>query len=170
MEHEPRKLIKFGNSSYIVSLPQKWIQKHGLKKGDIIYLDENNDNELILNSKDKKIEKNADKNITIGVDGKDSNEINRELIAAYINNYSEIIFSGKEIDSKKDIISKLLDSKVGVEIVEQTKNQIIVKDLLDLEAISVKNIARRMDNIIRSMFEELKNGMVDHSFKGWNPS
>jgi phosphate uptake regulator len=167
MEHEPRKLIKFGNSSFIVSLPQKWVQKNSLKKGDIIYIDENPENELILNFKDKKIEKNLNKNILINVDGKDSNEINREMISAYINNYSDIIFSGKEIDSKKDMISKMLDLKVGVEIVEQSKNQIIAKDLLDMEAISVKNIARRMDNILRSMFEELKNGITENSFKGW---
>jgi len=167
MEHEPRKLIKFGNSSYIVSLPQKWIQKHNLKKGDIIYLDENADSELMLNSKDKRMEKNANKKITINVDGKDADDINRELISAYINNYSDITFSGTELEQKKDTITKIIDFKVGIEIIDQSKNSLVVKDLLDFEVISVKNIARRMDNILRSMFEELKNGLSENIFKTW---
>jgi len=166
MEHESRKLIKFGNSSYIVSLPQKWIKKNNLKKGDLIYIDEGGENDLTLSPSDKKIEKNENKKITIGVDGKDMDSINRELVSAYVNNFSEIIFSGKEIDQKKDSISKIIDL-VGIEVIEQTKSSIIVKDLLDFEVISVKNIARRMDNIMRSMFEDLKNGIEENAFKGW---
>ena len=56
MEHEPRKLIKFGSSSHIISIPQKWIQSNSLKKGDMIFLTESNENELILSPKNKKIE------------------------------------------------------------------------------------------------------------------
>ena len=38
-----RKLIGFGDSSFVVSLPKDWINKHGLKKGDGLMLDVEND-------------------------------------------------------------------------------------------------------------------------------
>jgi phosphate uptake regulator len=166
MEHEPRKLIKFGSSSHIISIPQKWIQNNSLKKGDMVFLTEGNENELILSPKDKKIEK-KDKKMIINIDGKDYYDIAREFISSYINNYSEIKFIGKELEQKKNIISEMINLKIGIEIIEQSADSIIAKDLLDLEAISIKNIYRRMDNILRSMFEELTNGMNNQKFKSW---
>ena len=45
---EFRKLIKFGNSSYVVSLPKKWIIRNRLEKGAVIYIDEDKDGNLAL--------------------------------------------------------------------------------------------------------------------------
>jgi phosphate uptake regulator len=45
--NEPRRLIKFGNSSYVVSLPKEWIEKNNLKKGELIYMDYSK-NKLVL--------------------------------------------------------------------------------------------------------------------------
>ena len=48
---EFRKLIKFGKSSFVISLPKKWLEKNKLKKGDLLYVSEN-ENGLSLTSKD----------------------------------------------------------------------------------------------------------------------
>ena len=45
---ETRKLIKFGGSSHIIAIPNAWIKKNSLGKGDTIYIEENGNNELIL--------------------------------------------------------------------------------------------------------------------------
>ena len=37
-----RKLIGFGDSSFVVSLPKDWVNKHGLKKGDGLIVDVDN--------------------------------------------------------------------------------------------------------------------------------
>ena len=37
---EFRKLISFGKSSYVVSLPKAWVVQQKLKKGDLIAVDE----------------------------------------------------------------------------------------------------------------------------------
>ena len=38
-----RKIIAFGDTSYVVSLPKDWVEKNGLKKGDVVnvIVDEN---------------------------------------------------------------------------------------------------------------------------------
>ena len=44
---EYRKLMAFGNSSFIVSVPKAWVEKNRLKKGDVLMV-EQKPNELIL--------------------------------------------------------------------------------------------------------------------------
>ena len=46
---EPRKIIQFGNSSYVITLPQEWIKKNKLEKGKFVNLAENN-NYIILSA------------------------------------------------------------------------------------------------------------------------
>ena len=44
---EYRKLISFGKNSYVVSLPKNWVRQNKLKKGDLVYIEENVSN-LVL--------------------------------------------------------------------------------------------------------------------------
>ena len=37
---EFRKLMAFGNSSFVVSVPKAWVEKNRLKKGDVLVVDE----------------------------------------------------------------------------------------------------------------------------------
>ena len=67
---EFRKLIKFGDSSFVVSVPMNWIKRNSLKKGDTIYLEENGEGELILNPKLKEYKKEITEKI-IDANGKD---------------------------------------------------------------------------------------------------
>ena len=163
-EPEPRKLIRFGNSSYIVSLPKDWINKHKLKKGDLIYLSENSDNEIVITSKKQSSEKEFT-SIKIDVDGKDIGELKRELTSAYVSSYDEIILEGKTLNEK---YNKIIYENIGVEVFEQTPIKRILKDILDTDAISIEKIIRRMDNIVRSMFEDLRTGLQQEVFKEWH--
>ena len=160
-KNEPRRLIKFGNSSYIVSLPIKWIEKNNLKKGDVLYLNEDGDS-IQIAPKERKNDFVEQKKI-IEVEGKTFDEINRRLISAYINNYSEIILKGKNDNLRKNM-GRLMD-KIGIEIIEQTQNELIIKDFLSVEGIALDKIIRRMDNMIRSIFEDLINGANEKRFK-----
>src|SRR3989344_3681096 len=45
---EPRKIIKFGNSSHVISLPSSWVKENNLSKGDIVFIEKNGNNELII--------------------------------------------------------------------------------------------------------------------------
>ena len=65
---EFRKLIGFGKSSFVVSIPKGWTQRNKLNKGDIVYLHEE-ENALVLSAKEKRFVKEP-KRITIRTDGK----------------------------------------------------------------------------------------------------
>jgi len=158
---EPRRLIKFGKSSFVLSLPKGWIQKNGLKGKDVLYVEEEN-NFLKIIPKERKNEVIEEKKV-IDIEGKTYDEVNRRLISAYINNYTEIILKGKNEIVRKNV-NNLMD-KIGIEIVEQNQNEIIIKDFLSMEGIEIDKIIRRMDNMIRSLFDDVKTGLESKVFK-----
>lgn len=163
---EPRKLIRFGNSSYIIALPKYWVVKHKLKKGDLIYVSETENSELNLTA--KPVKRTEEKTpIRINIDKKNILEIQREITSAYIGNHTEMIIEGQEIQTKKDMINKIISEKTGIEIAEEDSHRVILKDIFDFESVSFERIIRRMDNIIRSMFEELSVGLKGSTFKEW---
>ncbi len=152
---EYRKLISFGKSSFIVSLPKSWIRQNKLKKGDLIYFEESGSN-LFLQPRTSETGE-EEKEITISVDGKDLRRIYRELISAYIQNYKTITFAGNEIKKNAKEIQNLTHNLVALEILEQDSKKIVTKDFLNLNNISTTQILRKMDVITRSMISDCKN-------------
>lgn len=151
-----RRLVKSGAASHTISLPKEWINNNKLKKGDIVYITEENNNLCITN--DNKEEKKDIKEITINIDEKAINTLRRETISAYINNYQIFNFIGKSLNSKIEEIRKILDNFLALEIVEQTSSKLVAKDFLNLKEFSLDNTIRRMDMLTRSMIDDSKKG------------
>ena len=152
---EYRKLIKFGNSSYIVSLPKTWIERHKLRKGDSLHLDVNGNGELMIAPKLVESTKEK-KGITIDADNKDIFYIKREIVSAYINNYHNIVITGDDLSEKALGMREILNELVALEIMEQTGKRISAKDFLDMDNISIQNILRKIDMIVRSALYDIK--------------
>lgn len=165
-EQGSKKLIRFGNSSFIITLPKSWIDKHKLKKGDLIFIEETPTNELILNTKG--VRERKVKTTTLNFESMNLKDFERELISAYMNNYSEINITGKNLGQRTNIFSKMIQDKVGLEITDQNNEQIIVKDVLDLEAMSLDKVIRRLDNMVRATFEEIKGGVKMGKIGDWS--
>jgi phosphate uptake regulator len=152
---EYRKLIKFGNSSFIVSLPKTWVNRHNLKKGDPIHLDVNGTGELMISPKIIEPTKEK-KSITIDTDNKDLHYLQREIVSAYICNFHNIVLVGEQLMGKASEIREVLNELVALEIMEQTSKRISAKDFLDMDNISIENIIRKIDMIVRSTIFDIK--------------
>ena len=164
MEH--RKIIQFGNSSFVISLPKDWMQKNSLKKGDTIYLLNETDNSLKLTSEYKEIEKQ--KEIVINLTNKDIDTAAREIFSAYVNNYSKIKLVGNNSDDKEKISwirKELLVRMIGLEVLEQTSNSLVIHDLLDFKDISLKNLLKRAEIICNSMLSDSIGSIETGSFE-----
>jgi len=161
--NEPRRLIKFGNSSYVVSLPKEWIEKNNLKKGELIYMDYSK-NKLVLSPMAQNYVEEERKMI-IEAKEMDRIGIKREILSSYSNNFNLIEVTGNFSKERLDEIKVIINGLVGMEIVESSKNKVIAKDYLDIRAIELEKVIRRIDNTIRSMFEELRNGLESDRFR-----
>lgn len=119
-----RKIVLHGPSTLTVSLPSKWANKFGIKKGDEIHLEERGseinisiDRESIFESKK--------------VDVKNLTRLGKTIVtSSFRQGYEELIldYSDKNyIQTIQEIISK---ETTGFEIVEQGKNSCVIRDLV----------------------------------------
>jgi len=147
-----RKLIKFGSSSYVISLPGNWLKKNKLSKGDIIHLEEDGDSRLILHSNNEK--KIDEREILIETGNKTFLRVQGEIYNAYIDGYDVIKLSGDNINSLTKEIREIMNNFVAMEIIEQTNNKIVAKNFLNINDVKVNDVIRRIDIILRSMMED----------------
>ncbi|MBI2136793.1 phosphate uptake regulator PhoU [Candidatus Woesearchaeota archaeon] len=148
-----RRLVKSGAASHTISLPKNWLDKNNLAKGDILYILEKSDKELVV-TPETKPEVKQEKEISINIEKKDLTSIQREITSAYINNYNTIVIHGDGLADQVKDIRKILHDFVALEISELTSTRIVAKDLLNLQEISVDKTVRRMDMIIRSIVQD----------------
>ncbi len=146
---ETRKIISFGTSSYVVSVPKNWIREHKLKKGDSVHVDDRNDELVLTPSAAGKIEE--PKRILIEIDNKDMKLIRTEIVLPYLNNHDIIDISGRQLEKNAPEVKSIIRNLTGLEIIQQTAAKLTAKDLLNLKEISIRTLIRRMDNITRSM-------------------
>ena len=149
-----RKLVKAGPSSHTIALPKEWIEKNSLKKGDVVYVSHKDDELRILariGDQQNKIERET----IIDVSQKGLDSVQRLLTSAYLNNFSTIVLTGEDIDKKMAEIRTIVADFVALEITDQSSKRVVIKDLLNPSEVSVDKTLKRMDMIVRSMFEDL---------------
>ena len=86
----------------------------------------------------------------------------RQLVGAYIAGYNSInIMSQKRMPSKvRDSVRKFTQITIGQEVIEETDNSIILKDLLNPIEMPFKATIKRMHIIVRSMYEDSINALM----------
>jgi len=156
---EFRKIISFGKTSFVLSLPKDWIIKNKLKKGDLISIDENSGN-LVLSTKTTETPAET-KEITIDVTGKNIIQIKREIIKYYVDNFNVIKIIGTDLKIKAKEIRDILQNLIALEIMEQTGNKIIVRDFTNMDKISIPNLIRRIDIITRAMLIDARGTLKE---------
>ncbi len=153
---EPRKIIRLGSSSYAIALPKDWVDKSGLKKGDSVYILPNSNGELILAPRYQESNRNKIKRL-------DLSHLNKivlvnELRAAYVqdNDILEIIGINQ---SNKELVRSVIREMMGFEIIEFSDEKIVMKDFFNIHEAKLENFLRKIDNSIRSMFEDMLSFM-----------
>jgi phosphate uptake regulator len=152
---ETRKVQKTGGSSYIVSLPKAWIDKHGVQKNDTLGILSQPDGNLLITPQldTEKILKTKE----IDVDGiEDGNFLFRILIGAYIMGFSRIeLKSSRKFEPHiRDCITNFTQIAIGPEIVEESNNYILIKDLVNPKEMPFEKTIRRMYILVQSMHED----------------
>ncbi len=137
---EFRKLISFGKTSFIISLPKAWVVKNNLVKGDLIAVEEDN-GQLVLSpgsQKGKEIIKKGKLDLT------NLPTLKRRLIcAAYLKGYDEL----EIIYDKPDyiqVIQKTIPEFAGYDIIKQGTNRCIIKQISKPTQNEFENVLNRL--------------------------
>ncbi|MFX1366492.1 MAG: PhoU domain-containing protein [Promethearchaeota archaeon] len=157
---ETRKVQKTGGSSYIISLPKVWIDKHGVEKNDTLGILSQPDGNLLITPKIDNEKGIKTKEIIVD-DYNDENFLFRVLIGAYIMGFSRIIIkSSKKFDPLlRDTITNFTQIAIGPEIVEESNNYIVIKDLLNPKEMPFEKTIKRMYILVQGMHEDSINAL-----------
>ncbi|MBL7100493.1 MAG: phosphate uptake regulator PhoU [Nanoarchaeota archaeon] len=154
-----RKVIQLGKTTSCVSLPKAWLEKYGIEKGDTILLDIKPNGTLIITPKIKSQTYEAE--ITINTKGKSLEEVKRNIIAAYINNYTRINIIGDNIAKSLTSFSRISELLTATEIMGVENDKIVIKAFFDANSASIKHVITRLNMMIRSLFTHIKNILLN---------
>jgi phosphate uptake regulator len=155
---EARKVYVSGGSTYVISLPKKWVKKTNLKPGDSLVVSEHGSSLLIETSVIEK--ESRTKEIKIS-EVTSSDALERLLIAFYLVGYDtmNIKLDRKDHLAYRESIRKILDYLIGVEIVEDTNEVMTLEIMLEYKRLNTRQILQRMFSIDKSMLLDIAKAM-----------
>lgn len=158
MFQNERRLQKIG-SSVLMSLPAEWVKTLGLKKGDILSIENNDDNSItIFPTRDRN---NQDKEIAIHLFDLSHDRLINQIYGAYLLGYDIIKIIGKtQIDfENREIIKKAMRNLIGLEIVDEDGLNVTIQFLLDAHSMNISKILKQMNSIVNGMHRDIVNAM-----------
>ncbi len=158
-----RRVQITGGSSFMITLPKEWAESVGLKKNDPVMVVPQPGGGLLLTlggaqapSEDDATEINPEK-------VQDAVALYRQLIGAYIAGFRTIVvrsdypLRGSMLES----VSRFTQTSIGMEIVEEDENRIVMRDLMDItEVVPRKNI-RREHLLVKRMVSDVFQAAAD---------
>ena len=155
-----RKIQFTGRSTYILSLPKKWIEEMKLKAGDHVSISRNPNNSLcITNEQEKKLRDSIDEVTTLVLIDEGPNTLKRKIVSIYLSGHNLINLKSKigriqpvQREAVREIVRRSL---IGTEIIADSSDIITVQVLLTLPELSVNTAVRRMFLIASSMHRDV---------------
>jgi len=151
-----RRVQMTGGSSYIITLPKDWVKKLKIQKNDQVGLITQSDGTLLITPKIERETTQKDKEFDVS-NITNQNFLLRHLIGAYISGYNSIIIksSTRMSPTLKMTVRNFTQTTIGQEIVEETDNQIVVKDILNPAEMPFDRTIKRMHIIVKGMHEDI---------------
>lgn len=169
-----RKLQFAGNSSYVLTLPKKWIISQNLDTNNSeVLIEELSDSTIRITPSDNYKNKELNEKYIIKVDkNSDPEEIVRMILGAYLASYNQIEITTKKstkiIPIKVSIATEEIIGKLwGSEIIAQTSDTIVIQDALDPSLMKLKECIEKawftaknmLEQSFKAIFNQDKNAM-----------
>ncbi|WGI17334.1 phosphate uptake regulator PhoU [Methanonatronarchaeum sp. AMET-Sl] len=155
---ESRKIYKSGGSTYVMSLPKKWIKEFEIKEGDSLLLSKSESAINVYTEKGGA----AQKNIKINTKQiPNPNGLLRTIIAAYLMGAETIIIELNEktkVEFKKKL-ETAINNLIGIELVEDIGDKITLEIFIDYKRMGATKVLNRIYNIMDSMLHDLEKGI-----------
>ncbi len=152
---EGRKLQLTGGSTYVVSLPKRWVIASGLKAGDTVFLDAEADGSVSVRPRPAERPATRRKVFQERDEGH-RDHLLRKLIGAYISGFGliEIRFQPENGPFVRKVAREFCRLVIGPEVIEETRNAVVIQDLSDPAELSPEKCLRRMYLTVRAMLED----------------
>lgn len=152
---ETRKVQLTGGSTYAVSLPKKWVIQSGIKKNEYVGIIARDDGSLLITPKIERASEARTKVFEMEEDSLGDHAL-RKLIGAYITGHGliEVRMKPRLTTDVRSAIRDFSRLTIGTEIIEESTNRMVVKDLLNPTDLPFEKSTRRMYYISRKMLSD----------------
>ncbi|MFT4303531.1 MAG: AbrB/MazE/SpoVT family DNA-binding domain-containing protein [Candidatus Woesearchaeota archaeon] len=147
-----RKVNKIGPTTLMVSLPSEWVQSHGIKKGDELNV-EINEEKLIIHNKKAPISYSW----IIDAKNMDIEIIKRYVIAAYKLGVDIIEFQNTNTDIQKNVSSIVQRNILGFEIIQRSKTGFTLQSMHYEITHDFKDSLRRIFRLLIEMASDCES-------------
>ena len=147
-----------GGSTYTVSLPKDWATENGVSAGSVIEFYPEEDSLLLTPKSDtERVEG------TLDVTGLTGESLNRAVVTMYVSGFDVIRLESARITAdQRRTIREAVQGLVGVEVLEETAESVVMQDLMDSSELSIRNAVTRMRLIARSMLKDAVTALVEN--------
>jgi phosphate uptake regulator len=160
---DARKVQKTGGSTFIVSLPKKWVNEIGIKKGDSIGFIQQPDGTMLLSP--KLAGKKTPRIRVVNVEEMESEHLLRKMISIYMAGYNiiELKADKRMIPEIREVIRSFSRKIIGPEIIEETINSVTLHDLVEPGDLPLDKGVGRMYLITKSMHTDAVTALKERN-------
>ncbi|MBS7606230.1 MAG: PhoU domain-containing protein [Candidatus Bathyarchaeia archaeon] len=158
---ELRKIQMTKSGTFFVTLPKEWALSHGIVRGSIVASLIAPDGKLIIDPK-YNVEPTPR---TISI--KPGPYLSREIIGKYLLGYDVITVEAREriTPEERDIIKQTSARLIGLEIIEEDYNKIVMQCLLEPSALSPEKVLRREHLIASGMCRDGVRALLEADYQ-----
>jgi phosphate uptake regulator len=167
--NEIRKIQFTGRSTYILSLPKRWMSEMRLKAGDPVTIVREANNYLSIIPSVIRSSSTVDEAVSTVLNTETSNTIKRKVVSMYLAGYNIINLKAKagrilpsQRDAVRDVVRRNL---VGTEIIADASEIITIQVLLSLPELSINTAVRRMFLIASAMHRDAMLSLAELNYE-----
>ncbi|MFO8050405.1 MAG: PhoU domain-containing protein [Thermoplasmatota archaeon] len=156
-----RRVQITGGSSFTISLPKDWVRSQGIEKNSPVELNVQSDGTLLVNPNVNRGKIESSK--MLDLDKMKVNPTFRLLVGAYVMGYSKITIRSENglPAGLLDTVTEFTQKVIGPEIIEETANELVIKDLLNPTKMPFEKTLERMYILVRYMHIDAINALVN---------
>src|SRR6056297_1810363 len=155
---ETRKVQLTGGSTFTVSLPKEWATENGVEAGSEVEFHRES-NALVLTPRRESGRTEG----TLEIGDLQGDRLTRAVMTMYVSGFDIVTLEGDSITAdQRQAIRDAAQGLVGVEVIEETSDRVVVQDLLDSSELSVDNAVTRMRLIALGMLEDAVTGLLEN--------
>jgi phosphate uptake regulator len=154
---ETRKVQVTGGSTYTVSLPKDWATTNEVDGGSTVEF-YSEGNLLLLTPHSEDGHSAGTLNIS---DLEDDHELTRAVMTMYVSGFDVIeLETDRMTASQRRTIRDATQGLVGLEVIEELPDKMVLQDLLDSAELSLENAITRMRLVSLTMLEDAVEALI----------
>ena len=155
---ETRKIQVTGGSTYTVSLPKTWATENGVSSGTTVEIYSQDDTLIVTPQTDSDHQEGS-----LEISTLEGERLVRAVLTMYVSGFDIIRLEANQISTEqRRAIRNAIQGLIGVEVVQEQTDYVVVQDLLDSAELSILDAVTRMRLIATSMLEDAVTALVEN--------